>query len=65
MRPTWKQILSSAVTPHDVQERAQAEDDLLEQIPMPGVPRHEAHRRRQWLTIPRKARIAIRKCTMS
>ena len=37
------------------------EADMLEQIPMPGASADERERRRKWLTLPRKARIAIRK----
>lgn len=48
-------------TPTEVQRMMEKEADMLEQIPMPGVLKGEAARRRKWLTIPRRARIAIRK----
>ena len=37
------------------------EEELLEQIPLPGVPDKERARRKAWLQIPRKARVAIRR----
>ena len=40
---------------------ADAEADLLEGIPLPGTPTEEAERRKEWLKIPRTARIAIRR----
>ena len=48
-------------TPMDAQDALEREADMLEQIPMPGVPKDEYERRRKWLTLPRKARVAIRK----
>ena len=47
--------------PEGVEEMLQKEEDILEQIPMPGVPGDEKARRKVWLEIPRRARVAIRK----
>ena len=38
-----------------------SEEELLEQIPVPGVPEDERARRKAWLALPRKARVAIRR----
>ena len=47
---------------HHIKEDALAADaELLEEIPLPGVPVTEQERRRKWLSIPRAARIAIRR----
>ena len=34
---------------------------MLEQIPVPGVPNDERERRKAWLNLPKKARVAIRR----
>ena len=34
---------------------------MLEKIPLPGIPKQESERRKQWIKIPKKARLAIRK----
>ena len=36
------------------------EADMLEQLPLPGYPQTEQERRKKWLEIPRRTRIAIR-----
>ena len=47
---------------HRFKEDALAADaELLEEMPLPGVPVTEQERRRKWLSIPRAARIAIRR----
>ena len=38
-----------------------AEQDLLESIPLPGNPVSEQQRKKLWLSLPRRARLAIRK----
>jgi hypothetical protein len=47
--------------PEDIERLDAQEPELLEAVPLPGVPEGEANRRRQWLKIPRRARAAIRK----
>jgi hypothetical protein len=37
------------------------EQDLLERIPLPGNPQSEQQRKKIWLSLPRRARIAIRR----
>ena len=37
------------------------EQDLLEKIPLPGSPKSEQQRKKIWLALPRRARIAIRR----
>jgi hypothetical protein len=39
----------------------QQEQDMLEELPLPGTPEHEKDRRRKWLALPRPARAAIRR----
>ena len=47
---------------HRLKESAIAtENELLEEVPLPGVPVTEQERRQKWLQIPRAARIAIRR----
>jgi hypothetical protein len=40
---------------------ADAERDLLDSVPMPGVPTDEAERRRLWTAFPQRVRAAIRR----
>ena len=40
---------------------AEKEDEILEEMPLPGYPKGERERREKWLTIPRRTRIAIRR----
>ena len=47
--------------PEGIEEALQKEEELLEEMPLPGVPGHEKRRREAWLKIPRRARAAIRK----
>ena len=35
--------------------------ELLEEVPLPGHPKSELDRKRSWLQLPRRARIAIRR----
>ena len=44
--------------PADVHDE---EQDLLEKIPLPGNPQSEQQRKKVWLNLPRRARIAIRR----
>ena len=37
------------------------ERSILEEIPLPGTPKDEANRRKEWLKLPRVARAAIRR----
>ena len=48
-------------TPADVLQEHDLEQEMLDQLPLPGNPRTEAERRRKWLALPRRARIAIRR----
>ena len=45
--------------PEGIEEALQKEEELLEEMPLPGVPGHEKRRREAWLKIPRRARAAI------
>jgi hypothetical protein len=45
----------------DAAEAHDAEQELLEQIPLPGNPESEQARKRAWLALPRRARITIRR----
>ncbi len=49
------------MSPEEIGELQAREQDLLDSVPLPGVPVQEADRRKRWLKIPRKARAAIRK----
>ena len=49
------------VMPEGLEELLQREEEMIESIPLPGVPGHEKSRREAWLKIPRRARAAIRK----
>ena len=46
---------------HEFEQRNAAEEEILQEIPLPGIPTSEADRRQRWLKIPRAARIAIRR----
>ena len=48
-------------SPEDLERLVQEEEDLLEGLPIPGVPADEKQRRSEWLKLPRKARVAIRR----
>ena len=48
-------------SPEDLERLLQEEEDLLEGLPIPGVPADEKQRRSEWLKLPRKARVAIRR----
>ena len=45
----------------DDEELIDNEEELLEKIPLPGNPTTETQRRKRWLELPRRARIAIRR----
>ena len=45
----------------DVTELELAEQQMLDEMPLPGFPKDEAERRRKWAAIPRQARAAIRR----
>ena len=45
----------------DAAAAADAEAEPLERLPLPGNPKHERERKRLWLALPRRARIAIRR----
>ena len=49
--------------PDDVSAKRQAdeEDEMIEQLPLPGNPKEERERREAWLGIPQAARAAIRR----
>ena len=49
------------VLPEGIQEVLLNEEEVLEKMPLPGVPSHEKSRRQAWLKVPRRARVAIRK----
>ena len=47
--------------PHEIEEALIREEEMLEELPLPGQPRDEVERKRKWLKLPRRARAAIRK----
>ena len=47
--------------PEGIEEAILKDEEMLEEMPLPGVPGHEKSRRARWLKIPRRARAAIRK----
>ena len=47
--------------PDEVARIKEYEEELLSKIPLPGAPKEEAERRKKWLKILQKARLAIRK----
>ena len=47
--------------PTEVEDALIKEEELLEEIPLPGFPTHELERKKKWLKIPRRARTAIRR----
>ena len=49
------------VAKDDISRLVEKEEELLESIPLPGYPTDEKERRKQWLSIPRRTRIAIRR----
>ena len=55
---TW--ILDSNADQAEDQD-IDADAELLEEIPLPGHPSEERKRREQWLKLPRRARVAIRR----
>ena len=46
---------------HDPADQHDDEQDLLEKIPLPGNPENEQKRKKLWLSLPRTARIIIRR----
>ena len=49
------------VLPQQTQDLLNKEEEMLEGLPLPGVPVSEAERRKLWLQIPKRTRAAIRK----
>ena len=47
--------------PMDNADDRDLEADMLEQLPLPGYPQTEQERRKKWLEIPGRTRIAIRR----
>ena len=45
----------------DTTKAADEEADLMDKMPLPGFPEKEKERRKLWLGIPRRARVAIRR----
>ena len=45
----------------DQQDVADAEQDMLDQIPLPGMPEKEGERRKEWAKVPLRVRTAIRR----
>ena len=45
----------------EVEEAFDQEEEMLESLPLPNLPKDEKSRREQWLRMPRAARIAVRK----
>ena len=57
---TFDAILDDEVIGIDAEIQAQ-EHEILEEIPLPGMPTTEAERKQQRLQLPRPARVAIRR----
>ena len=47
--------------PHEVETMFDQEGEMLDEIPLPNLPKNEHERRGQWLKLPRATRIAVRK----
>ena len=45
----------------DSVEDADAEQDMLDSLPLPAATKSEADRKKAWLGVPRRARVAIRR----
>ena len=45
----------------DIRDAVLSEEEMLEHIPLPGVPENERERLKAWLALPKKARVAIRR----
>ena len=45
----------------DIRDAVLSEEEMLERIPLPGVPENERGRMKAWLALPKKARVAIRR----
>ena len=45
----------------DILELVNKENDLLDQLPLPGNPTGEQQRKAKWLALPRRARLAVRR----
>ena len=48
-------------TMKEVEEAFDQEEEMLESLPLPNLPKDETSRREQWLRMPRAARISVRK----
>jgi hypothetical protein len=46
---------------NDTEELLVQEREILEEMPLPGIPKDEADRKKMWLKLPRAARAAIRR----
>ena len=44
-----------------IDAREEAEQHMLDEMPLPGFPRNEAERRQKWAALPRRTRAAIRR----
>ena len=47
-------------SPTEVERMLDQESEMLEEIPLPNLPKDERERREQWLKLPRATRIAVR-----
>lgn len=47
-------------TMKEVEEAFDQEEEMLESLPLPNLPKDETSRREQWLRMPRAARISVR-----
>jgi len=48
-------------SPTEVERMFDQESEMLEEIPLPNLPKDERERREQWLKLPRATRIAVRR----
>ena len=48
-------------TMKEVEEAFDQEEEMLESLPLPNLPKDETSRREQWLRMPRAARVSVRK----
>ena len=57
-QPREQQEMAS---PTEVERVFDQEGEMLEEIPLPNLPKDERERREQWLKLPRATRIAVRR----
>ena len=56
-----QQVQQEMPGPTDVEKMFDEEGEMLDEIPLPNLPKDERERREQWLQLPRATRIAVRR----